>query len=103
MAFQKIAFNDTLPHGRLLRHALASLEQGQEGLVDILAAMILMIDGDGSQVTHFDEVMSRFGFPSTTVAKAAYDELQSVKAKITVDSSVTNVNAALVQAFNKFR
>lgn len=103
MAISKIAFNDGLPHGAMLRRALTNLELGQEGLVDILAAMVLMIDGDGSQVTHFDEVMTRFAFPSTTVAKAAYDELQSLRSKITVDSSVTNVNAAMLQAFNKFR
>ncbi len=103
MAISKIAFSDSLPHGRMLRGALTGLEQGQEGLVDILAAMAMMVDGDGSQVTHFDEVMTRFAFPSTTVAKAAYDELNSLKAKITVDTSVTNVNAALLQAFNKFR
>ena len=103
MAFTKIHFNDALPHGRILRGAITSLENGHDGLNDIIAATQLMIDGDGSQVTHFEEVMSRFGFPSTAVAKSAWEELLSVQSKINTNGSVTNTLSAINQAFAKFR
>jgi hypothetical protein len=103
MAFTKIHFNDTLSHGRLLRNLINDLEDGRDGLNQLIAATQLMIDGDGSQITHFDEVMTRFGFPSTTVAKAAWEELLSVQTKINTNASVSNVLAALDQAFAKFR
>ena len=103
MAFTKIHFNIGLPHGQLLRAALTQLEQGHDGLNDIVAATQLMIDGDGSNVSHFEEVMVRYGFPSTTVAKAAWDELNSLRFKLNTDSSVTDVLSAINQAFAKFR
>jgi len=62
-----------------------------------------MIDGDGSQVEHFEEVMTRYAFPSTTVAKSAWEELNSLAFKLNTNSSVTDVLAALNQAFAKFR
>jgi hypothetical protein len=103
MAFTKIHFNDGLSHGRLLRSAINHLEDGRDGLNQLIAATQLMIDGDGSQITHFDEVMTRYGFPSTTVAKAAWEELLAVQTKINTNASVSNVLAALDQAFAKFR
>ena len=62
-----------------------------------------MIDGDGSQAGHFTYATAKFGFSSDAVTKAAYEELQSLASKLNANSSVTNVNAALVQSFNKFR
>ena len=103
MAITKIHFNVGLPHGQLLRSALSSLENGHDGLNDVIAATQLMIDGDGSQAAHFEEVMSRFGFPSTAVAKSAWDELLSVQSKINTNGSVSNTLAAINQAFAKFR
>ena len=103
MAFTKIHFNTALPHGQLLRSALANLENGHDGINDIIAAAQLMIDGDGSQAAHFEEVMTRFGFPSTAVAKAAWEELLSVQSKLNTNGSVSNTLAAINQAFAKFR
>ncbi len=103
MAFSKIQFNAALSHGALLRSALTSLENGHDGVNDVIAAAQLMIDGDGSQVTHFEEVMTRFGFPSTAVAKSAWEELLSVQSKINTNASVSNTLSAINQAFAKFR
>lgn len=103
MAFTKIHFNDGLPHGRLLRTALTDLENGCDGLNHVVAALALMVDGDGSSATHFDEVMTRLGTPTTAVAKALYDELQALRFKLNTDTSVTDVLAAINQALAKLR
>ena len=103
MAVAHIAFNDQITHGRLLRRALSQMEESLEGLGDLVATIALMIDGDGSQVAHFTYVTSKFGFTDNATAKAGYEELQSVYGKLSTNASVSSVNAALLQAFNKFR
>jgi hypothetical protein len=103
VAVTHIAFNDQLQHGRLLRRCLNGLEDGYENLLDVIDVMAQMLDGDGSAVGHFAYHVSKFGFADTTAAKACWDELQSLKGKLSVNSSVTDVNAALLQAFAKLR
>lgn len=103
MAISFLGFNDQLPHGRILRRCLQKLEEGVEEGNDVLAVMPHMIDGDGSDVSHFAEVVTRFGFASTTTAKAGYEELASMLGKLNTNASVSSVNAAMLQAFNKFR
>ena len=103
MAFSKIHYEAGLPHGALLRKALVGLETGLDDLLDTVACMAMMIDGDGSDAAHFGEVKSRYAFFDNATAKAAWDELNSLKFKLSTNASVTDVNAALIQAFNKFR
>lgn len=103
MAFTHIQFNDNTQHGMLLRNALRSIEEGYTRLQQILATMTDMIDGDGSQVAQFTEVTTRFGFVDNASAQAAWNELNSMNSKLTTDAAVSSVNAALLQAFNKFR
>lgn len=103
MAFTHIYFGTGTTHGSMLRSALSQLEVGKRELVNILATMATMLDGDGTNISHFNEVTSRFAFSNNTDAKAAWDELNSLKFKLTTDGSVTSVDAAMTQAFNKFR
>lgn len=103
MASTNIHFDDQKHHGRLLRSALHMLEGGLDALNDAFASMTHMKDGDGSQAAHFTELTSRFGFTTDAKAKDAYDELNSLQAKLNTNASVTDVNAALLQAFSKFR
>lgn len=103
MAFSKIHFNDTLPHGALLRRALNQLETGHDLLNDAVEVITLMIDGDGSQASHFGEVMTRFATPDLATAKAMYDELQSLRFKLNTNAQVDSVLAAFNQAFAKLR
>lgn len=103
MAVSHITYNHSTPHGSQLANHLLQLEGGLEGLNDDLATMARMIDGDGSQASHFTYMTGKYGFESDAVAKAAYEELQSAAAKLNTNSSVTDVNAALLQAFAKFR
>jgi hypothetical protein len=99
-----ISFNDqTSTYGRMLRRVLFEQEDSLNSLNEILATMALMIDGDGSDPAQFSYMASKFGFDSTTTAKAGWDELNSMASKINTDSSVDHVNTALKQAYNKFR
>jgi len=103
MAVNHISYSASTQHGALLHAALAQLEAKFDDLNDIHATMALMIDGDGSQAAHFPYMTSKFGFTSDAVAKAAYDELSSLLFKLNTNTSVTDVNAAMLQAFNKLR
>lgn len=103
MTVSHILFNDQTTHGRLLRRALQQQEEGLQNLIDVLATMQLMIDGDGSDSAQFPYVTTRFGFTNDAGSKAAWDELNSLKYKLTTNNSVSDVNAALLQVFNKFR
>jgi len=103
MAITNVFIDETKPHARLLRRGLANMEEGFEILNDVLANVPHMIDGDGSDAAHFTEVTSRYGFTSNDVAKSAWDELNSAMSKLNTNGSVSSVNAALLQLFNKFR
>lgn len=103
MAVNHIAFNDQTNHGRILRRALQHVEEGLKELNDLLATMQQMIDGDGSQAAHFTYATEKFGFGSDAITKAAWDELNSLASKLNTNANVSDVNAALLQAFNKFR
>jgi tetrahydromethanopterin S-methyltransferase subunit H len=103
MAVQHLAFNADTQHGRLLRRGLTQLEDGLDQLNDLKGTMQLMIDGDGSQAAHFTYLTAKFGFGSNDDAKAAWDELNSLLFKLNTKSQVSDVNAALLQAFSKFR
>ena len=70
---------------------------------DVLNVMQQMLDGDGSQAAHFTYFVSKFGFADTAGAKAAWDELNSMMAKLNTDGSVSSVNAAVKQIIAKLR
>lgn len=102
MAVGHISFTNTQLGGQL-QQALHEFNSGLDALNELFATMTQMKDGDGSQASHFTYAVSKFGFPDTTAAKAAYDELGSVLAKLNTDASVSNVHAAIGQLIAKFR
>jgi hypothetical protein len=103
MSVPHIAFNDTTHYGQYLRNALVGLEVNLDRLNEIKDTMALMIDGDGSQAAHFTYMTSKFGFTDDATAKAGWDELNSCLFKLNTNTSVSDVNAALLQLFNKLR
>lgn len=103
MSISHLNFNENTVHGRLLRVGVNHLELGLEGLNDVLNVLGTMIDGDGSSAAHFTYATSKFGFDSDASTKAAYEELNSLMAKLNTDSNVSSVNAAILQVVNKFR
>ncbi len=96
-------FSAATPGGSRLRNGLVQLEQGKANLTTEQATMTAALDGDGSNIAHFGNVVSEYGFSNTTTAKAAWDELNSALAKINTDSAQTNTDTALKQLFTKLR
>lgn len=103
MAVGHIAFDFHTPHGYLLKKAMDDFDSGLDALNDLFLTMGQMKNGDGSQASHFDYAVTKFGFTDNITAKAAYDELNSVLAKLNTDASVSSVNAATQQLIAKFR
>jgi hypothetical protein len=103
VATTNLYFNDQTQYGRMLRRGLNLLEEGYELLNDVLANVPHMIDGNGSDAAHFTEVTARYGFDNNADAKAAWDELNSLMFKLNTNTSVSDMNAAMLQAFAKLR
>lgn len=115
MALTHINIPNATPHAALLRSAISRFEDAFTDLNDVLATLALMIDGDGQQAAHFEYMTKKLGsdgYDSTQgtptagqngVSKAAWDELNSLMFKLNTNNSVSDVNAAMVQVFNKFR
>lgn len=95
-------FDDQLSHGRQLRRCLDQMEESHTSLDDLIAVMQQMLNGDGSQDAHFDEIATAFGFATTAKAHAAWSELLSLQGKFNTDASVSSVKSALAQAFARF-
>ncbi len=103
MAVSHITYNQGTQHGALLKTALSQLEAGLQRANELKATLALMIDGDGSNATHFAYMQEKLGFADNAAAKSAWEELNSLLFKLNTNGSVTDVNAALMQAFAKFR
>lgn len=103
MAFNHIHFDDTSQYGRILRAALRTNESADNQLADVVALFESMLDGDGSDDTHYTEVTIRFAFPTNALAHAAFNELSSAYSKTSGNGSVTNVRAARDQLFAYLR
>lgn len=107
MAKTNLYFTGSGQYGGRLRSGLNALETAMDHLNDVLANMALMIDGDGSSDSHYNEIRDRYGFKADAAgsadANATYAELNSVMAKLNSDTSQTNVNAAIMQLINKLR
>ena len=103
MADNHYLFNRELAAGWRLGRAMEDLENAVNRLLAEKATMVAMIDGDGSNVTHFNAHVTAYGFSDTTNAKAAYEELASMIGKLDTDASVSSVKAAIAQALARFR
>lgn len=104
MADLHLDFVNSTAHASRLRNTLSHGEAFLEGMAREIATMQLMIDGNGSEASHFVGVAASYGFENTGVdAKAAWEELQSAYSKVSGDGAVSSVNAALKQLFNKLR
>ena len=101
MAATNIPFDRSNQFGQEIKALLNAYRKVNQDGPLILSAMAHMIDGDGTSDTHFTEMVTLGIYDNTTDAKASYDELQSVNAKLTTDASVTSVDAALKQVCAK--
>lgn len=89
-------------HGRFLQRVVSSISDGDHWFKELMAMMAQMLDGDGSQDAHFATITTRFGFPDTATAHAAYSELLSCYSKTSGDGSVSSVRAARDQFVARF-
>lgn len=89
---------------------LQMIREGRDGLTAHLAVMTQYIDGGSGgsgTAANFDLLASAATFAqgdyadANAAAKASYDEIASVVGKLTTDSSVSNVFAAVNQACAK--
>lgn len=104
MADPFIPFNDQIPHGRRLRSFLNKLNEFMDESADWMATSEQMkqTNADGSDPAHWATLASKAGFESNEDAKSAFDEIASLKFKLTTNSSVSDVNAAILQCLAKF-
>jgi hypothetical protein len=101
MASTNIEFDRANQFGQEIKAYLNALRKVNQDGPNILASIVHMVDGDGSQAAHFAELVSLGIYPTNEDAMASYNELASVNAKLTTDSSVTSVDAALKQVCAK--
>lgn len=92
----------TSTHGKFLQRVVSSVSDDDRWFKDLMAMMVQMLDGDGSQDSHYATIVTRFGFPDNGTAHAAYNELQSCYSKISGDGSVSSVRAARDQFVARF-
>ena len=111
MAISHIQINPQLPHASRLRSVALGIENDVDVLTEELGTMALMIDGDPSVAANYGEVVTRYGIETPgmveadrlAAAKALFDEMNSLKFKLTTNASVSDVNAAILQAASKIR
>ncbi len=87
--------------------ALQMIREGVELLGNQRSIDIQYRDGDGSQAAHYDLLAAAGSFQAgdyadaNAAAKASFDELDSLYAKLSTDGSVSFVKAAIYQACAK--
>ncbi len=97
--------------GRTNAALLLQARNARDGLENTLAVMATMLSGDGSSIAHFDALVKHVGYggwvfdnavtdPQRTEAKASWDELNSLSAKLSATGGdVTGI--AISQACSK--
>jgi hypothetical protein len=107
MAAAYIPFDRNKDVTRKVVGALQKLREGKQDLEDALEVMTQMKDGDGSQAAHFDLLASQGTFAAgdyadaNAAAKAFFDEVSSLSFKLNTNGSITDMDAALIQACAK--
>jgi ribonuclease HII len=101
MAATNIDFDRANQFGQEIKAYLNALRKVNQDGPNILTAIVHMVDGDGSDPTHFAELVTKGIYPTNEDAQASYNELASINAKLTTDESVTSVDAAIKQVCSK--
>lgn len=96
----------------LLRY-LQMLRESVDGLADVREVIIRMRESDGTSTTHYNLVASECGYEATLIenesqtptaqaaAKASFEELDALLAKLNTDNAVSVVRTAIDQACAK--
>lgn len=92
-------YTTTSTHGKFLQRLITANQDADRYFSDTMAMFVQMLDGDGSQDAHYATITTKFGFPDTTTAHNAYNELQSAFGKTSGNGSVSSVKAARDQLY----
>ena len=114
MAFNHIHFNKSSQYGSKVASCLTQMENADDMQQDVRDMILQMIDGDCSQICHFDEVVKRLEVldyvpnnavtdPQRTAARNLWLEIDSAYSKTSGDGSVSNVRSARNQLYSKLR
>ncbi len=103
MSTTNIVYSADTDIRRRITNALRQIRDSRDELRDILAVMQTGIDGDASNATQFTRVAAIGGFVDNDTAKASWDELNSVYAKLVTPGGQTaaDVGPAISQACAK--
>jgi hypothetical protein len=107
MAANHIIFNKQHDVMRQAVRGMQLLREGRDVLSEARAALIQMRDGDGAQAAHYNLLAAQAGFQAgdyadaSAAAKASFDEIDSVWAKVATDGATSSVSAAISQAAAK--
>ncbi len=82
-------------------NGMQQVRNGRELLRIAIADLQTMIDNDGAQTSDYATMATLCGFPDAATAKASWDEINSLFGKISTDSSVSSVYAAVNQCCAK--
>lgn len=102
MASTNIQFDRSNQFGQEIKALLNAYRKVTLDGPNILAHMVHIIDGDGTQEAHFQPLVTMGVFPAAADAMAGYNELASANSKVSGDGTVDTVNTALKQACDKF-
>lgn len=97
MAINHYTYEHSSQYGQLLHGPMLSLENDIDNLKEIFGTMQQMIDGDGSNATHYATIQVEFGFVDNDQAKAAFAEIASGL------GALDGVAATVQQMINKLR
>ena len=101
MPANDINFDRENQFGQEIKAYLNALRKVNQDGPNIVQAIIYMIDGDGSDPTHFAKLVGEGIYPSNKDANESYNELAGVIAKLTQDTSHTKIDAAIKQVCSK--
>lgn len=111
MAVTFIPLNRATDGGRDVINLLLQARTARDGLENRLAVMATMLSGDGSSIAHFDVMVQQMGYggweannavtdAQRTQAKASWDELNSLSAKLSATTGDVT-GTAITQACSK--
>lgn len=107
MAANHIIFNKQHDVMRQAIRGMQLVREGRDVLEQARASMLQMRDGDGSSAAQYDLLATKAGFEAgdygdaNAAAKASFDEIDSLSFKLTTNSQVSDMTAAIDQCCAK--
>ncbi len=82
-------------------NGMLQIRNGRDLLRNGISELQCMIDGDGSQDSHYANMATVCSFPDAATAHASWNELNSMYAKVSQDGSTDTVATAITQCCSK--